>query len=77
MKSRCPSRDKCSGYDRCLAGEGGGGEVMGAGCQGLDPFWAPGTFQMAPVTTTRSEMRIKLWKMEFLGKSKAYYNARK
>jgi len=54
------------------------------GARAVDPFtglcvlgpgsWAPGTFQMAPVTTTRSEMRIKLWKMEFLGKSKAYYN---
>lgn len=53
MKSRCPSRDKCSGYDRCL----GGGWALDARARS---FLGSGTFQMAPVTTTRSEMRIKL-----------------
>lgn len=56
MKSRCPSRDKCPGYDRC--GPESSQTELGPAC--LPGPVAPGTFQMAPVTTTRSEMRIKL-----------------
>lgn len=69
MKSRCPSRDKCN--DRCaecvcVCVCPLGDKALSLSLTRWFRQWqqARSTLQ-TPVTTTRSEMRIKLWKMEF------------